>query len=285
MDDTEKTEKTEKENREDDIQWHPAFVVAIKGILIEYSDALEYRTEHPLNEKPLRIDFLVIKKRPETVIKKQIAEIFRLENVIEYKRPTDSLSINEFHTALARTHLYKALSPNVDIADMTLSFVVTTHPRDLFKHIHNTPGYNIEQRHPGIYDVIGAMLPIQIIEVGELSDEENLWLYNLSLNMPEENAQWVSGVDRKYGELIDVGVYVSAVMSANHDKFNKEDYFMRLTPRTRKILEEIGWAEQWVEKGKLEAASAMFAEGDSIEKIARITKLPLETLKENLAVQ
>jgi hypothetical protein len=128
------------------------------------------------------------------------------------------------------------------------------------------------------------MLPIQIIEVGELSDEENLWLYNLSLNMPEENAQWVSGVDRKYGELIDVGVYVSAVMSANQDTFKKEDILM-LTARTRKILEEIGWAEQWMEKGKLEDARAMFAEGDSIEKIARITKLPLETLKENLAVQ
>jgi hypothetical protein len=289
-------EKKKKKNRKNDIQWHPAFVVAIKGTLIDYIDALEYRTEHPLNEKPLRIDFLVIKKRPETVIKKRIAEIFRLENVIEYKRPTASLSINEFHKALARTHLYKALSPKVDIADMTLSFVVTKHPRKLFSRLCNTPGYNVEERHPGIYAVTGAMMPIQIIEIGELSDDENLWLHNLSLNIPEKNARWVSGVDRKYGKQIDTGVYVSAVMSANQDKFNKEDILM-LTARTIKIFEEIGWTEQWIkkgrlegelkgiEKGKLEDARAMFAEGDSFEKIARITKIPLKRLKKELQAQ
>jgi hypothetical protein len=37
--------------------------------------------------EPLRIDVLVIKKRPEVVVKKQIAEIFRQENIVEYKNP------------------------------------------------------------------------------------------------------------------------------------------------------------------------------------------------------
>ena len=294
MDDT---EKTKKKNKKGDIQWHPAFVVAIKGLLIDYSDALEYRTEHPLNEKPLRIDFLVVKKRPEIVIKKQIAEIFRLENIIEYKRPTDYLSVNEFHKALARTHLYKALSPKLDIADMTLSFVCAKHPRELFRRLRNTPGYSVEQRHPGIFMVTGAMMPIQVIDIRELSDEENLWLHNLSLDMPKENAQWVSGVDRKYGNRIDMGVYVSAVMSANHDKFSKEDYFMQLTPRTCKILEEIGWGEKWRKKGRLEGikegelrgrletARAMLADGFTLEKISRLTGISRRTLKAKLAVQ
>ena len=30
------------------IQWHPAFVVALQGLLIDYSDVLEYKLEHPL---------------------------------------------------------------------------------------------------------------------------------------------------------------------------------------------------------------------------------------------
>jgi len=289
MDDT---EKTKKKNKKDDIQWHPAFVVAIQGILIDYGDALEYRTEHPLTEQPLRIDFLVIKKRPETVIKKQIAEIFRLENIIEYKRPTTYLSINEFHKALARTHLYKALSPKLDIADMTLSFVCSKQPRKLFSRLLKTPGYNVEQKRPGIFIVTGAMMPIQVIDIMELSDEENLWLKNLSLNIPEENAQWVSGLDRKYGERINTDVYVSAVMLANQGKFNTEDYRM-LKPKTRKIFEELGWTEQWRKEGelkgklegKLETARAMFAEGDKIEKIARVTGISRRTLKADLAAQ
>ena len=43
--------------------------------------------------------------------------------------------------------------------------------------------------------------------------------------------------------------------------------------------------EEGIEKGKLEDARAMFMEGDSLEKIARITKLPVESLKEKLRVQ
>ena len=288
-------DEAEKKNKKD-IQWHQAFVVAIQGILIDYSDVLEYRLEHPLNEKPLRIDFLVVKKRPETVIKKQIAEIFQLENIVEYKSPTDYLSINEFHKALARTHLYKSLSPNLDISDMTLSFVCSTHPRELFRRLRNTPGFVVKERHPGIFTVKGAMLPIQVIDIRKLSDEENIWLQNLSRNMPEENARWVGRLEKKYGKKIDLGVYLYAVLAANHDKFNKEDYRM-LNARTRKIFEELGWTEQWrknafkegikegVEKGKFEAARAMFAEGDSLEKIARVTGISRRTLKAKLSTQ
>ena len=39
------------------------------------------------------------------------------------------------------------------------------------------------------------------------------------------------------------------------------------------------------EEERMEMALAMFAEGDSLEKIARVTKEPLETLKEKLHVQ
>jgi len=48
------------------------------------------------------------------------------------------------------------------------------------------------------------------------------------------------------------------------------------------------WLEEFREEERerfLEFARAMFADGDSLEKIARITGLPLETLKEKLLVQ
>ena len=98
-------------------------------------------------------------------------------------------------------------------------------------------------------------------------------------------------MERKYGKWIDLGAYINVVMTANQDKLNKEDYLM-LTARTRKILEEIGWAEQWSKKsrlegkleGKLEDARAMLAEGDSLTKIARVTGISLKTLKAKLSV-
>ena len=45
------------------------------------------------------------------------------------------------------------------------------------------------------------------------------------------------------------------------------------------------WLEEGIEIGKLETAQSMFADGDSLEKIVRITRIPLETLSEKLRVQ
>ena len=43
--------------------------------------------------------------------------------------------------------------------------------------------------------------------------------------------------------------------------------------------------EEGIEIGMLKAAKAMFNDGDSLEKIARNTGIPLESLKEKLFVQ
>ena len=60
---------------------------------------------------------------------------------------------------------------------------------------------------------------------------------------------------------------------------------MLLTEQMCKTFEELGWVDKWIENAKLETARAMFAEGDSLEKIARVTSLPLEMLKEKLNVK
>ena len=90
----------EIENDEHDkerIPWHPAFVEAIQMELLEYQDVLEFHPECQLTSEPLRIDCVVIKKAKDVVIKKNIAVIFREWNLLEYKRPGNSLSIANFY--------------------------------------------------------------------------------------------------------------------------------------------------------------------------------------------
>ncbi|MDR1727023.1 MAG: hypothetical protein LBT74_03700 [Acidobacteriota bacterium] len=70
-----------------------------------------------------------------------------------------------------------------------------------------------------------------------------------------------------------------------------------LTKEWCETIEEIGWGDRWVEKGlkegikegiekgKLEDAQAMYADGLGIERISRITKIPIEQLREKLSVQ
>ncbi|MDR2491025.1 MAG: hypothetical protein LBD20_06445 [Spirochaetaceae bacterium] len=63
------------------INWHQAFYAALHMELDEYKDCLEFITEYQLATEPLRIDALIIKKKPEAVIRKNIGAIFRHESV------------------------------------------------------------------------------------------------------------------------------------------------------------------------------------------------------------
>jgi len=67
------SENSDKQN----IHWHPAFVEALQKELESYKDALEFYPEFQLTTEPLRIDCVVIKKKKNVEIRKNIAAIFR----------------------------------------------------------------------------------------------------------------------------------------------------------------------------------------------------------------
>jgi hypothetical protein len=53
--------------------------------------------EYQLTTEPLKIDVVIIKKTKNVVIDKNIAAIFREHNVLEFKNPTDYVSVNDFY--------------------------------------------------------------------------------------------------------------------------------------------------------------------------------------------
>ena len=71
---------------DESIDWHAAFYDAIQQELIHYSNVLHFEREHQLNDEPLRIDVLVIRKQADVKIEKNIAEIYRGHNLVEYVR-------------------------------------------------------------------------------------------------------------------------------------------------------------------------------------------------------
>src|SRR5215469_15057902 len=95
------------------ISWHPAFVQAIRVELEDYQDVLTFEEEHQLTTEPLKIDVLIIKKKKNVVIKKNIAQIFRSFNVVEYKSPTDRANIADYH----KTHCYSRLYASLNKVD------------------------------------------------------------------------------------------------------------------------------------------------------------------------
>ena len=57
--------------------WHSAICGATEWELKQNKDDLEFEPEHILNKEPIKMDMLVIKKRPNATIRNEIGRIFR----------------------------------------------------------------------------------------------------------------------------------------------------------------------------------------------------------------
>ena len=111
-------------------QWHPATVQALGNELEDCRRDLVIEAEVQLTTEPLRIDVLIIKKKRNVDIKKNIAQIFRQYNIIEVKSPDDSATI----AAYDKTHGYArhyAYLNNVRINNLSVTILATRYPRNL----------------------------------------------------------------------------------------------------------------------------------------------------------
>ena len=178
MEELDTQEQEEHSSQGKPIQWHPAFFEAIQLELDEYRGALEFHYDYQLTSGPQRIDVVIIKKTADIPIKKNIAAIFRKDNLVEYKSPDDHVSVKDFYKVYGYACQYIQLIENKDIAisDLTLSFVESHYPQELIKHLTEQRNFTVEENHPGIYNVKGDIMPIQLIDSRKLSAEENLWL-------------------------------------------------------------------------------------------------------------
>ena len=280
------------------MKWHPAFLQAIQLELSDYKDSLEFKYEYQLTSEPLRIDLLIIKKPKQLTIDKNIARIFRTDNLLEYKSPDDYLSVKDFLKVYAYANLYAAITPSVELSDLTLTFIENRHPRKLLEYLVNTRHYKTEEISKGIYFISGDYIPIQIIESKKLSESENLWLKSLTNDL---EVQSMSAILEKRNQRIDggfPGAYFEILLRANPEIF-LEVYRME-TATFEEVFTEAGIIPQWIERGIErgieqgiergiergieqgieqgieKTAYNLLAAGMPINDVARVTELPLE---------
>jgi hypothetical protein len=201
------------------ISWHPAFVQAIRHELVDYLDVLTFESEHQLTTEPLKIDVLIIKKKKNIVIKKNIAQIFRWYNVVEYKSPKDHVAIEDYHKTQCYARLYAVLN-KADINEMSVTVVATRHPRKLLAFLDNQ--YAVRHTQPGIYIVEGDTCPTQVIVSEELPEEDNLWLNSLRHDLTAARLEQV--VLSKEQE-VPMGAYFQVIGEANAEMM--EELYMR----------------------------------------------------------
>lgn len=218
-----RTEPREKQEPGSLLQWHPAFYANIQIELKNEADKLSFENEHQLGTKPMEIDVLVIKKETDEPIRKNIGRIFRTHNIIEYKSPEDYLSIDDFYKVYAYACFYKSDTKNVNsipITEITITFVCSRYPRKLFRHLTEERGYCMIETDPGIYYIVGDVIPIQLIFIPGLNPESNLWLSSLTthLDVNKYGKQLLKEYDNHKGNTL----YQSAmdiIVRANKQEF------------------------------------------------------------------
>ena len=207
------------------LQWHPAFYADIQIELEEEAGLLVFENEHQLGTKPKEIDVLIVKKEVEVPIRKNIGRIFRKHNIVEYKSPTDYLSIDDFYKVNGYACFYKADTARADsikIHDITITFVCHRYPRSLIRYLTDEIGYQITRVEDGIYYIIGDKIPIQLILTKELSENHNLWLKNLTDNL--EDPEMVNRLIEQYAKHKENSLYKSVmnlIVRANQEKFKE----------------------------------------------------------------
>ncbi len=157
----------------------------------KYAKDIEIEREHPLSKEPLRVDFLVIKKRHDVVIDNAIGRKFKTYNLIEYKNPNDELDIDVLWKVIGYACLYKSMGPTVDAIksdEITMSIFRSRKPVKLFKRLTNS-GISVEKVNEGIYSVVGLVaIPIYIVVIRELTDDG---LKAISIMSPDADEETV----------------------------------------------------------------------------------------------
>ena len=273
------------------IEWHPAFIQAIQLELEDYRDILEFHTEHNLTTAPLKIDCVIFKKIENKVIEKNIAAIFRKINIMEYKSPDDCIAIEDFYKVCGYAYLYASLE-KIPITAITLSFIGNTYPRKLFKHLTAALECEVEENIPGIYTVKGDRFPIQIIDSRKLTEEDNLWLKNLSNRLNYAGAKRVIEEVNLRGKTSGADAYIYAISMANTKAIEGVIRMSRQAKTLEQVLKDAGWIARWEAQGEakgevrgkhiqtVEIAKNMMNLGLSMETIVSATKLDPEKVRE-----
>ena len=255
--------------------------------LYEYRDALEFAFEHQLTTEPLRIDVLIIKKPKELAIDKNIARIFKSNNIVEYKSPDDYLSVKDFLKVYAYAHLYAAITKDVELSDLTVTFVENRYPRELLRYLAKERGYTVEAASPGIYRICGDYIPIQVIVSRKLPESENLWLKALVKDLQTRHASAILNEKKQWHEKVPLDAYWYVVLQANPEIILEAANMAAKTRKRKRTFEEVftesGHIPEWIARGeakgkaegKTEVARNLFARGMPIEEIVQVTALPL----------
>jgi hypothetical protein len=254
----------------DRIQWHPGFYGAAELELRQNKDDLIFEREHSLSKEPIRMDLMIVKKRPDVVVKNEIGRIFKGFNVLEYKDPNDGMTIDDYYKTVGYACLYKGLGETVNAVpanEITVSMFRETYPRELFRQLREQ-GAVVEEKFAGIYYVTGCTLfDTQIVVTGQLGVEEHSSLRILSKDVKEEDIRRFLTESETLltpGDRNNIDAVLQVSVPANHAVYEKVKEDLYMCEALRELMKDEIEAE--VRKGKAEGIAEGIAQGKAEAK-------------------
>ena len=116
----------------------------------------------------------------------QIGRIFKRYNILEYKSPEKSHTVNSFFKVVSYAGLLQSNTQReqeIPPEEITITLIGDRYPRRLLAYLKRQHRIRIEQAYPGIYYVEGLLFPMQVVVQRELDKGENVWLSRLRQNL------------------------------------------------------------------------------------------------------
>lgn len=133
--------------------------------------------------------------------------------------------MDNFYRALGYSFFYKAdtgKENSIDITDMTLTFICTSMPIKLLKHLKVVWEIECAEKWKGIYYLKGFIIPMQLVVASKLDKEENLWIRSLLIPVKEEE-----------------GKKLSEPFEKNKDNIYYEKEFAFILKKDEKVMKEV----------------------------------------------
>ena len=279
------------------IQWHQGFYGGIELELREWKDVLSFSREHEISKGSILADMLVIKKKPDVVIDNSIARQFRTHNILEYKSPSDTLSIDGYYRGLAYAYYYKSNGETenaIPLRDVTYTACCVHHPRALFSEFEESH-IKIVKNEDGIYtidrnpDTINSLLK-RVVVISELPHGSHLALRILQpgadLTDIQEFLKEASAWSEQ-GDQDNLRTVLQISMMANADSYKrlkKEGHMYSVGAAARYIFSEEFEAERTSGKveGKAEKTNEfitrMLRQNEPVERIMAYTDASRDTI-------
>lgn len=275
-------------------RFHYGFYAAME---VEYDlkkIPLTYEQEVELGKDPVRLDFLIIKKEPDVVLRDPIGEFFKQINIFEYKSPEDGLSVDDFYKVQGYGLIYKGFGRKVNelpIENITLTIVRHSYPRDMMKMLRDS-GVVINKTHQGIYRFDGKLsIPVQLVISSQLPTGEygglRLLAKGATVNDMKNYVEKAiaSGNERikeNAGTVLDICLAVNKNLEGVDSMYEGfREVFKDFIAKER----QEGWQEgqqEATEKANERVALDMLNDGEPLAKIIRYSKLAESAIR-NLA--